>query len=77
MNHETILKQYHNGRTLKWLADENNVCIDVIRNIVRQRRDEEKAAMKEMQAIAKTLPRHDNSKADLIWEQALGQGAFN
>ena len=77
MNHELIIKQYSNGRTLKWLAIEHDACIDVIRNIIRCSRDEEKTYMKEMQEIARKLPRHDDSKADAKWEAALGQGAFN
>lgn len=77
MNPERILQQYKNGRTPKWLATEHDTSIDIIRGILQQNREQEKAHMKEMQAIAKLLPRHKDSEADQKWEQALGQGSFN
>ena len=77
MNHERILKQYSNGRTLKWLAEEYDTTIDKIRGILQQNREQEKAYMKEMQEIARLLPRHNDKDADLKWETALGQGNFN
>lgn len=77
MNHSLVIKQYKSGRALRWLATEHGVCIDVIRNIIRTSREEEKAYMRELRNIAAKLPRNKDELADSKWEAALGQGAFN
>jgi transposase-like protein len=77
MNHARIIEQYAKGRTIAKLARKYEVNQPVIREIVRAYQLELKEYQKEVARIRQELPHHDDRKADLIWEAALGMENFN
>jgi hypothetical protein len=72
MNHNKIIDQYAKGSTIKDLAIKYDVNQAEIREILKVQREETRLYTKQLAEIAKLLPRHDDSKADLIWAQKLG-----
>lgn len=77
MNHDRVIDQYYSGRTIAELARKYGVNQAEIRAIVREAAADLKQYQKELHKIKMALPRHNDSKADNVWEAALGQGNFN